>query len=149
MLCDSCVQSPPLCNAASLFKGIQTSNPEDSVPHSHIRSGKPSYSPPKCRFHVTTNHRRVLCTLSLLTHTPAPMSPNQSPNPQLTCYSVPLRSLFTGVTGTSPLTLSVPPTDIRLLRSFWLDLCSTFVTLNLRREKERCVELCFSSKQRL
>lgn len=64
-------------------------------------------------------------------HTPAPMSLKL----QLTIYSVSLRSLFTGVTGTSPLTLSIPLTDIKLLRSFWFDLCSTFVTLNLPTER--------------
>ena len=73
--------------------------------------------------------------------------PPMSPQLQLTCYSVPLRSLFTGVMGTSPLTLSVPLTDIKLLRSFWFDLCSTFVTLNLSGGKRRCDGFCFSTER--
>lgn len=50
---------------------------------------------------------------------------------------------FAGVAGMSPLRLSTPVTDIRLFRSLELDLCSTFVTLNLRWPKARfsCMSL--------
>lgn len=44
-------------------------------------------------------------------------------------------SCLTGVAGMSPLRPSTPVTDIKLFRSLELDLCSTFVTLNLRWQK--------------
>lgn len=114
----------------------QTNNHVQS-PSAFLGPGKLSHFPAKC--HPCHSTWEAPSTFS----SPCATLPPMSPKPRLTCYSVPLRSLFTGVAGTSPLTVSAPLTDIRLLRSFWFALCSTFVTLNLRGERGEVMGFAF------